>query len=324
VRIALLLAIAACGRPSPVAPTVQHRTPPGEPGRRFRQVIAGKLMGQARRTTFVLASDGDGATLTETEERASAGQPIIVGKRALLERHQVALDGCPPAPDALGEVLVARAGKLLGAIHIADVLRPEAVSAVAQLRAMGLRTLLLTGDHTAIAEAIGKQLGVDEVGAGLLPDQKLERVKSLMEAGRRVVMVGDGVNDAPALTQAHVGVAMGAGTDIARESADVLLLGNDLLTFAETLRVARRCRRIIMQNFAGTLAVDGVGVGLAAFGLLDPLLAAFIHVASELAFILNSTRLLPRATTSGTTSAQNVTRWAPRSTASRNVASPFT
>ena len=223
------------------------------------------------------------------------GAQIIVGKRALLERHHVALDGCAPTPDALTEVLVARGGQLLGAIHMADVLRPEAVAAVGQLRAMGLRTVLLTGDRPAIAAAVGKQLGVDEVGAGMLPDQKLERVKALMAAGKQVVMVGDGINDAPALTQAHVGVAMGSGTDVARESADVLLLGNDLLKLVEVIRIARRCRRIIMQNFTGTLLVDGVGVGLAAFGVLNPLLAAFIHVSSELAFILNSTRLLPRA-----------------------------
>jgi len=158
---------------------------------------------------------------------------------------------------------------------------------------MGIKTILLTGDARAVAEVIARELGISEVAADLLPDDKQKRVRELVAQGRTVAMVGDGINDAPALIEAQVGVAMGSGTDVARESADVVLLGNDLLKFADTLGIARRTRRIIWANFVGTIGVDAVGIGLAAFGLLNPLLAAFIHVASELTFILNSARLLP-------------------------------
>ncbi len=164
------------------------------------------------------------------------------------------------------------------------------------LKAMGLNTILLTGDARKVATWTAKALKVDWVCPEMLPDEKMEYVKSLVDRGRRVAMVGDGVNDAPALTQASVGIAMGSGTDVARESADVVLIGNDLSKFVETIQIARRCRNIIMQNFWGTLVVDSIGVGMAAVGFLNPLLAAFIHVSSELIFILNSTRLLPRRT----------------------------
>jgi P-type E1-E2 ATPase len=176
--------------------------------------------------------------------------------------------------------------ELLGAIVIADTVRPEAVSAIRVIHSMGIRTILLTGDAKAVAEVIARDPGISEVAADLLPEDKRMRVRALVAERRTVAMVGDGINDAPA------GGAMGSGTDVARESADVVLLGNDLLEFAETLSIARRTRRIIWTNFAGTLGVDALGIGLAAFGFLNPLLAAFIHVASELTFILNSARLL--------------------------------
>jgi heavy metal translocating P-type ATPase len=220
-------------------------------------------------------------------------QQIVVGSRAFLEERRYDLGTFAPHDNHSSEVLVGCNGRLLGSLHIEDALRPEAVQAVAALRHMGIRTVLLTGDVAAIAHAVGKQLGLDEVHAELLPDEKVAKIKSLRAAGERVAMVGDGINDAPALTEANVGVAMGSGTDVARESSDVVLLGNDLLKFVEMLTLARRCRRIIWFNFYGTLLVDSIGVGLAAIGVLNPLLAAFIHVSSELAFILNSARLLP-------------------------------
>jgi heavy metal translocating P-type ATPase len=229
------------------------------------------------------------------------GEEILVGSLALLVEHGMTR-GLPPDGNGAGgasEVYVARAGQVLGSIRIADVLRPEAKNAVAAMRQMGLRTVLLSGDTPAATSSVGRDLGVDEAVGGLLPEQKAKWVTELRSKGRNVAMVGDGINDAPALVEANVGIAMGSGTDVARESADVILIGSDLSKLVETLRLARRCRGIIMQNFVGTLVVDSIGVVMAALGFLNPLLAAFIHVTSELAFILNSTRLLPRSSEAG-------------------------
>jgi heavy metal translocating P-type ATPase len=219
---------------------------------------------------------------------------VLVGNQSLMRAHGIRASAVLLAAHrGASEVYVARNGRLLGAIAVADVARPEAARAVKSIHALGIQTLLLTGDAQAVAQVIARELGISEVAADLLPMDKQKRVRDLVAEGRTVAMVGDGINDAPALIEAQVGVAMGSGTDVARESADVVLLGNDLEKFAQTLAIAQRTRRIIWANFAGTIGVDAVGIVLAAFGLLNPLFAAFIHVASELAFLLNSARLLP-------------------------------
>jgi heavy metal translocating P-type ATPase len=222
------------------------------------------------------------------------GTAIVVGNRALFEELGIAhpekeSDGKETGTD----VLVARGGRYCGSIVVTDQLRPSAAPAVKTLGEMNIKVVLLTGDTKAAAEAVADQLGIIEAYAELLPEQKTAFIAEQVKKGRTVAMLGDGINDAPALSEATVGVAMGAGTDVARESADVVLIGNDLAKFVETVRIARNCRRIILQNFYGTLIVDTIGIGLAAAGFLNPLLATFIHVASELTFILNSTRLLP-------------------------------
>jgi Cd2+/Zn2+-exporting ATPase/Cu+-exporting ATPase len=224
------------------------------------------------------------------------GATILVGNRVLMTDRNVAVPANRPAGvEAASEIFVARDGRLLGAIAVADTVRPEAKRAIEALARMRLHIILLTGDTKAVADGVARSLGIGEVEADLLPEDKLARIEELVAHGRVVAMLGDGINDAPALTEATVGVAMGSGTDVARESADIVLLGNDLLRFADTVAIARRTRRIVWQNFVGTIAVDTIGIVLASLGFLNPLLAAFIHVASEMAFILNSTRMLPRA-----------------------------
>ncbi len=228
-----------------------------------------------------------------------AGARVRVGNRAWMMAGGIALaapggvvlDRAPASEGA--EVFVARDDRLAGVIVVADAVRPEARIAVARLGAMGIRTILLTGDMRPVAESVARAVGIREVEAELLPEAKVAFVQRLIADGGVVAMVGDGVNDAPALVAATVGIAMGSGTDVARESADVVLLGNDLDRLADALALARRTRGVIWQNFYGTVAVDAVGIALAAVGVVGPVLAAFVHVASEMAFILNSARLLP-------------------------------
>jgi Cd2+/Zn2+-exporting ATPase/Cu+-exporting ATPase len=216
-------------------------------------------------------------------------EEILVGNSGFVTAGRL-----PEPPGDAGDsttVFVVRGGHYLGSVAIADVPRPEAERAIAGLKALAIKTYLLTGDSRPATERIARDLRVDDFETGLMPDEKLARVRALMKT-RRVAMVGDGVNDAPALVAATVGVAMGSGTDVARDSADIVLIGNDLMRFVDTVRLARRTHTIIRQNFVGTLGVDGVGIALAAAGVLTPLVAALIHVTSELVFILNAARLV--------------------------------
>lgn len=227
---------------------------------------------------------GQGVTVT------IAGKTVRAGNRSLVS-------GAPDTVDAHGTataIHISIDGQYAGTILLADAIRDSAQSAIAGLKKLGLRTMMLTGDQETAARAVAAELGIDEVHAGLLPDDKLAIIDAQRTAGRTIAMIGDGVNDAPALAHATVGIAMGSGTDIAQESSDVVLISSDLNDLAHTVHVAKRARKIIMFNFIGTVAIDVLGMILAAYGLLSPVFAAFIHVGSETAFILNSARLIPR------------------------------
>lgn len=232
----------------------------------------------------------DGGVIGTTVKRST----VMAGSRRLLEEMII---GVPAGPlhERGTEVFVARNGICLGVILVEDAPREASQEAVQTLHRMNIRTILLTGDTASVARSIAHWIGVDEVDAELLPAQKQQRIEALRRQGHVVAMVGDGINDAPALVEANVGIAMGSGTDVTRESADVVLLGNEPTRVPEVIAIARRCRRIVLQNFTGTIVIDLIGIVLAAARLLHPVSAAIVHVTSELLFILNSARMLPRS-----------------------------
>lgn len=221
------------------------------------------------------------------------GRDVRAGSEAWVPRG-AAEPAQATGPAGVASVRVAVDGAFLGTVHVADEVRDDTLASVAALRAQGLRVVLLTGDTVASAEDLGRRLELDEARGALLPQDKLAFVDRLVGEGRRVAMVGDGINDAPALARATVGVAIGTGTDVAMETSAVILLGGRIASLLDAIRLARRCRAIVGQNLVGTIAVDSIGMALAGTGVLSPVPAGIVHVVSELAFILNSTRLLPR------------------------------
>lgn len=185
---------------------------------------------------------------------------------------------------------------IVGLIAIADPLKEDAREAVARMKAVGLRPIMLTGDNERTARAVAAAVGIEEVPAEVLPHEKAEKIRELQAQGHRVAMVGDGINDAPALMQADVGIAIGAGTDIAIESADVILVRDRLEGVLDAYFIARNSYRKMVQNLALAFAFNGVGVPLATTGLVHPVWAMIAMVLSVSTVLANSFggRLIPR------------------------------
>jgi Cu+-exporting ATPase len=256
--------------------------------------LAEAVRAAARARDLPLAEPSDFESIPGHGVRASVnGSRVTVGGSRLIPSAQ----SLPLAAEleAQGKTLlfVARNDELTGVLAAADTLRPEVPAALDAVRALGVREIeLLTGDNERTASALAARLGV-KYRAGLLPGDKIEVVKDYQSRGRTVMMVGDGVNDAPALAQADVGIAMGAaGTDIAIEAAHIALMREDWTLMPEVLRMARRTMRVVKMNLAFTAVYNIVGLSLAAFGFLPPVFAAAAQSLPDLGILANSSRLL--------------------------------
>jgi Cu+-exporting ATPase len=233
----------------------------------------------------------------------AAGRLVLVGNAALLDANGV--DPAPLLPIAAAlagqartPVLVAIDGRALAVLGVSDPVRAESRAAVDELRQLGLEVVMLTGDDARTAQAVGAEVGIHEVIAEVLPAEKRAAIARLRDQGRVVAMVGDGINDAPALAQADVGVAIGTGTDVAVEAADVALMQPDLRGVARTIALCRRTMRVIRQNLFWAFAYNTIGIPIAAgllypaFGiLLTPTMAAAAMAVSSVSVVSNSLRL---------------------------------
>jgi len=220
------------------------------------------------------------------------GRSLLVGNAALLTGAGIQL---PPLQEATTVIYVAVDGQLAGSIELEDQLRPGAKEAIAALHAHGVRRVaMLTGDNQAVARRVADLLGIDEVHADLLPQDKVEVIRQMQQRGERVAMVGDGINDAPALAVAETGIAMGAGgTQAAIEAADVALMTDDLSKIVGVRAIARRAYRTIQENlFVGVGVVHILGIFAALMGWIGPIQAALIHLGPDILVFLNSTKLL--------------------------------
>ncbi|MBD3556346.1 heavy metal translocating P-type ATPase, partial [Streptomyces sp. SP18CM02] len=225
------------------------------------------------------------------------GHAVLVGRPRLLADAGIALP--PVLSDALAEagkngrttVVVAWDGEARGVLGVADAVKDSSAEAVAELRALGLTPILLTGDNRAVADAVAREVGIDEVYAEVMPEEKVDVVRRLQAEGRVVAMVGDGVNDAAALATADLGLAMGTGTDAAIEASDLTLVRGDLKVTADAIRLSRRTLTTIRGNLFWAFGYNVAALPLAASGLLNPMIAGAAMAFSSVFVVTNSLRL---------------------------------
>lgn len=225
-----------------------------------------------------------------------SGQGVVIGTRKLMQQYGINIQSVLPAMEELERngktaMLAGINGQYAGVVAVADTIKDTSREAVRRLQEMGIKVIMMTGDNERTAQAIAKEVGVDAVIAEVLPEGKAEEVKKLQQQGKKVAMVGDGINDAPALATADIGMAIGTGTDVAMEAADITLIRGDLNSIADAILMSRKTMRNIKQNLFWAFAYNTIGIPIAAIGLLAPWVAGAAMAFSSVSVVLNALRL---------------------------------